>query len=62
MTVRLFDAYYNIATSAVAVLSFANGEVNGLNLVMAVPNHPAFIVDYVPAILRFIMVDVEGVL
>lgn len=62
MTVRLFYAYYNIATSAVAALGFANGEVNGLALVMAVPNHTAFIIDYVPAVLRFIVVDVKGVL
>jgi hypothetical protein len=62
MTVRLFDAYHNIATSAVAVLSFANGEVNGLALVMAVSNHAAFIIDDVPAVLRFIVVNVKGVL
>jgi len=60
MTVRLLNADQGIIPPAVNVLGFADREIDRFALVMAVSDHPAIMVDYVPTVVRLIEIDMEG--
>jgi len=60
VSVRLFDAYQDINSATVEVLGLSNGEADCFALVMAVTDHASFVVYHVPAIQRFVVVNMEG--
>lgn len=62
MAVRLLDADYDVVAMPVQVLGFLNRQIDGVILVVAMTDDPAVLVHHIPAILGFIVVDMDGVL
>lgn len=60
MSVRLLYADHNIVAVAVGMLRLTDGQIDGLALMMAMPDHPAVMVDDIPAILSFVVIDIKG--
>ena len=62
MSVRLFDAPNHIIAPAMTMLCLSDSQIYGFALIVTVPDHSPFVIDYIPAILGLVMVDVKGVL
>jgi hypothetical protein len=62
MPVRLLDAYHRIAAETVTVVGFPDSQVNGLALIMTMPNYPTVVADHIPAVVGLVVIDMEGML
>ena len=61
MAVRLLDADHHVIAHAVQVLGLLDRQIDGIVLVVSMPDHATFVVDNIPAIQRFVVVDMNGV-
>lgn len=62
MTVRLLDTDNDIVPAAVHVLGFTDREIDRFRLIVAVPDHPAVMINDIPTILGFVVIDMEGLI
>ena len=61
MPVVLLDADDHIIAAAVGVLGFADCQVDGFVLGVAMADDFALLVHHVPAVLGFVVIDMKGV-
>jgi hypothetical protein len=61
MPVVLLDADHNVIAAAVGVLGFADCQIDGFTLGVAMADDLAFLVNHIPAALGFIVIDMKGV-
>jgi hypothetical protein len=62
MAIRLLNADHGIIPTAVRLLRFLDGQIDGLTLIMAVADDAPFLIGHVPAVLRRVVVNVIGVI
>jgi hypothetical protein len=62
MPIRLFDAHHDIVATTMVMPRFADRQIDGFALVLAMADDPAILIDNVPSVLGLIVVDMIGVL
>ena len=61
MPVVLLDADHHVIAAAVGLLGFADCQIDGVALGVAMADDLAFLVYHIPAVLCFVVIDMKGV-
>jgi hypothetical protein len=62
MSVRLLYADHHVIATAVRLLGFVNRQIDRLALGVGVPDDSAVVIHNIPAVLRLIVIDMNGVI
>ena len=60
MPIILLNTDDHVIAAAMRVLGFADCQVDGFALGVAMPDHLAVLVHHIPAILGFVVINVDG--